>query len=138
MSSSNKAIERGLDILEKGIVYCHSCGKTKKVDSGFCLRKGWPKCCDQMMSLDHPKEVGIKIKVKPIGPLPTRLYEEAWMIKYRVKKDCVDYGKRKWGFIREIFDSFKEAEDARKKHLERRTLKVVPVRFIEKEKLQNE
>jgi hypothetical protein len=41
--------------LQKGIVYCHTCKATLKVDSAACLAKGWPKCCGQTMSLDEVK-----------------------------------------------------------------------------------
>lgn len=40
--------------LERGKVWCKKCGKEQKVDSGKCLRSGWPECCDETMTIDHP------------------------------------------------------------------------------------
>lgn len=40
--------------LQAGIVYCHKCGHTYKVDSAECLRVGWPSHCGYTMSLDKP------------------------------------------------------------------------------------
>jgi hypothetical protein len=40
--------------LERGLVWCRSCGATQKVDSAHCLRHGWPKCCGATMSIDAP------------------------------------------------------------------------------------
>ena len=42
--------------LSRGRVWCHSCGRTMKVDSAECLGSGWPKCCGQTMSIDSPEE----------------------------------------------------------------------------------
>lgn len=42
--------------LERGQVWCRTCGGTKKVDSAECLRRGWPKCCGETMTIDGPKE----------------------------------------------------------------------------------
>ena len=41
--------------IKRGLVFCHSCGATRKagVDN---FRSGWPKCCGQTMSLDTPEE----------------------------------------------------------------------------------
>ena len=41
--------------MERGRVWCRTCGKTKKVDSATCLRIGWPKCCGYTMTLDSPE-----------------------------------------------------------------------------------
>jgi hypothetical protein len=32
-------------------VQCVTCGYTRRVDFGKCLREGWPKCHDQTMRL---------------------------------------------------------------------------------------
>lgn len=40
--------------LKRGIVWCRTCGKSLKVDSGDCLQNGWPKCCGYTMTIDHP------------------------------------------------------------------------------------
>jgi len=37
--------------LQIGLVYCQKCGRVIQVDSAECLRKGWPKCCGETMSL---------------------------------------------------------------------------------------
>lgn len=42
--------------LKRGRVYCHICGSSFKVDSAKCLSSGWPKCCNQTMSIDSPEE----------------------------------------------------------------------------------
>lgn len=39
--------------LKRGLVYCHACGRTQKVDAAECFRSGWPECCSQTMSLDE-------------------------------------------------------------------------------------
>ena len=44
--------------LARGQVWCKSCGKSEKVDSGDCIRRGWLKCCGQTMTLDSPQERG--------------------------------------------------------------------------------
>lgn len=42
--------------LARGVVWCHTCGATQRVDSVSCLQRGWPKCCGYTMSLDSPAE----------------------------------------------------------------------------------
>lgn len=42
--------------LSRGQVWCLKCGRTEKVDSGACLRSGWPECCGETMTLDSPEE----------------------------------------------------------------------------------
>lgn len=39
-----------------GIVHCHECGNSIRVNAAYCLRSGWPKCHGQTMSLDPAKE----------------------------------------------------------------------------------
>jgi hypothetical protein len=41
--------------LQRGQVWCRSCGRTERVDSAHCLRHGWPKCCGATMTIDAPK-----------------------------------------------------------------------------------
>lgn len=31
--------------LRRGRVWCTVCERTMKVNSGLCMKKGWPKCC---------------------------------------------------------------------------------------------
>ncbi len=42
--------------LTRGRVWCRKCGATRKVDSGECLRHGWPECCGETMTIDSPDE----------------------------------------------------------------------------------
>ncbi len=42
--------------LLRGMVWCKKCGKSLHVDSAKCLRKGWPKCCGETMTIDSPEE----------------------------------------------------------------------------------
>lgn len=42
--------------LKRGHVWCHKCGRDQKVNSGQCLRHGWPKCCGATMSIQSPLE----------------------------------------------------------------------------------
>lgn len=42
--------------MERGQVWCKTCGRTLKVDSVHCLKHGWPVCCGHTMTLDAPEE----------------------------------------------------------------------------------
>ena len=42
--------------LERGQVWCKTCGKTQWVKSAEALRNGWPKCCGYTMTIDSPDE----------------------------------------------------------------------------------
>jgi len=42
--------------LSRGMVWCRTCGKSKKVDSAECFRSGWPECCGYTMTIDSPEE----------------------------------------------------------------------------------
>jgi hypothetical protein len=42
--------------LERGMVWCRSCGRSERVDSAGCFRSGWPKCCGATMTIDAPEE----------------------------------------------------------------------------------
>jgi Zn finger protein HypA/HybF involved in hydrogenase expression len=42
--------------LQRGMVWCRTCGRSEKVDSAECLRTGWPKCCGHTMTIDAPTE----------------------------------------------------------------------------------
>lgn len=42
--------------LRRGRVWCTVCGRTHLVNSGFCMEKGWPKCCGYTMTIDSPEE----------------------------------------------------------------------------------
>lgn len=42
--------------LQRGKVWCTTCGAMLRVDSAECLRSGWPKCCEQTMTIDSPQK----------------------------------------------------------------------------------
>jgi hypothetical protein len=42
--------------LRRGIVWCMTCGRTRRVDAGGALAHGWPKCCGYTMTIDSPEE----------------------------------------------------------------------------------
>ena len=42
--------------LQRGIVWCTKCGRSKKTDSSKSLEHGWPKCCGYTMTIDSPAE----------------------------------------------------------------------------------
>lgn len=42
--------------LERGLVWCHTCGRKMSVDTPACMRRGWPLCCGETMSIDSPEE----------------------------------------------------------------------------------
>jgi len=49
------------------LVRCIHCGKEQTVDFGFCLGKGWPKCCGYTMRLmTQAKDIDIDGAVSKI------------------------------------------------------------------------
>jgi hypothetical protein len=42
--------------LKRGMVWCRTCGREQRVDAANALRHGWPECCGQTMTIDHPSE----------------------------------------------------------------------------------
>lgn len=42
--------------LQRGIVWCRTCGRSQRVDSAHALSSGWPKCCGYTMTIDSPAE----------------------------------------------------------------------------------
>lgn len=57
--SMSEAVARGVSAspqLSRGVVWCHTCGRTQRVDPVHCLQHGWPKCCGSTMSIDSPAE----------------------------------------------------------------------------------
>ena len=50
--------------LRRGMCWCVSCGRSEQVDSGDCLRNGWPKCCGHTMTIDSPEERRIQAQRK--------------------------------------------------------------------------
>ncbi len=49
-----ESIVESVPQLKRGRVWCRVCGFTMSVDSGRCLREGWPKCHGQTMTIDKP------------------------------------------------------------------------------------
>lgn len=42
--------------LQRGMVWCRTCGRSQKVDAAHCLRTGWPTCCKgHTMTIDSPE-----------------------------------------------------------------------------------
>lgn len=50
--------------LERGMVWCRTCGRSERIDSAACLRSGWPICHGETMTIDHPS-TWIEIKDGP-------------------------------------------------------------------------
>lgn len=46
--------------LKRGMVWCKKCGGSQKVDSADCLAHGWPLCCGETMTIEHPSTWGKK------------------------------------------------------------------------------
>jgi hypothetical protein len=42
--------------LQRGRVWCVTCGATRKANVEEYFRNGWPKCCGQTMTIDSPGE----------------------------------------------------------------------------------
>lgn len=42
--------------IQRGMVWCTTCGSTLRVDPVKCLKSGWPMCCGQTMVIDSPEE----------------------------------------------------------------------------------
>ena len=51
-----KALSKRHPSLARGLVWCRTCGSTRKVDSAAALEYGWPKCCGYTMTIDSPEE----------------------------------------------------------------------------------
>lgn len=54
--SLHDALARSHPKLDRGQVWCRTCGNSLYVDPARCLRTGWPKCCGQTMTIDNPEE----------------------------------------------------------------------------------
>ena len=50
----HQAIVDDVPQLKRGLVWCRVCEDEEQVDSAACLRNGWPKCCGETMTIDHP------------------------------------------------------------------------------------
>lgn len=47
-------IARSHPSLQRGVVWCKTCGRAKVADSAYCLQYGWPTCHGETMTIDHP------------------------------------------------------------------------------------
>lgn len=57
MSQFDKTpVPDGIPQLTRGQVWCRQCGATRRVDSSYAMRNGWPKCCGYTMTIDSPEE----------------------------------------------------------------------------------
>lgn len=56
MSELHQQIAQSHPKLQRGQVWCRTCGSTQKVNVGQALQEGWPKCHGYTMTLDSPKE----------------------------------------------------------------------------------
>jgi hypothetical protein len=43
---------------KRGLVWCHACGQSQRVEVTVCLQHGWPTHCGRTMSIDRPEEHG--------------------------------------------------------------------------------
>ena len=51
-----ESIVESVPQLKRGQVWCRICGFTMSIDAGQCMKTGWPKCCNQTMTIDAPKD----------------------------------------------------------------------------------
>lgn len=45
--------------LQRGMVWCRTCGRSAKVNSAEAMKHGWPKCCGYTMTIDSPEEQNV-------------------------------------------------------------------------------
>lgn len=58
MGSINEALAKSHAKLSRGRVWCRKCARSQSVDPADCLRRGWPECCGETMTIDAPNERG--------------------------------------------------------------------------------
>lgn len=53
-----KLLEELLKIpqIQRGQVWCKTCGHPENVNGRNCLQNGWPRCCGHTMTIDSPEE----------------------------------------------------------------------------------
>lgn len=56
MPTLHETLAKSHPKLQRGRVWCRTCGRTQRVDSANALRTGWPKCCGYTMTIDAPDE----------------------------------------------------------------------------------
>ena len=56
MNDLMENVVRAIPSLARGMVWCRTCGRSQRVDSGAALQYGWPKCCGHTMTIDSPEE----------------------------------------------------------------------------------
>jgi hypothetical protein len=54
--SAWRSLVQSVPALQRGQVWCRSCGRTYFTNSENALAKGWPKCCGYTMTIDAPTE----------------------------------------------------------------------------------
>lgn len=58
MGRINEALAKSHSKLSRGRVWCRKCSRSQSVDAADCLRRGWPECCGETMTIDAPNERG--------------------------------------------------------------------------------
>lgn len=56
MPTLHETLAKSHPKLQRGRVWCRTCGRTQRLDSANALRTGWPKCCGYTMTIDAPDE----------------------------------------------------------------------------------
>ena len=82
MSSFYDLMVRECPQMLRGLVWCRVCGRCIRVNPAECLRRGWPECCGETMTLDAPSDwkgtveiavrrpverVGVRVKISEFG-----------------------------------------------------------------------
>jgi len=52
----HNTLARSHPALERGRVWCRSCGNSQRVDAAQCLRTDWPRCCGVTTTIDAPED----------------------------------------------------------------------------------
>jgi len=66
-ASLHATLARSHPALERGRVWCRSCGTSLRVDAEQCLRTGWPRCCGATMTIDAPEDRPAAAVSSPAG-----------------------------------------------------------------------
>lgn len=57
MSEELYAAIKNIPQINRGMVWCRTCGRSQKVNGvNATLGGGWPKCCGYTMTIDSPEE----------------------------------------------------------------------------------
>ena len=60
MTSLHETLAKCHPKLQRGQVWCRTCGRTQRVDSADAMRAGWPKCHGYTMTIDIPEERALR------------------------------------------------------------------------------